>query len=81
MRAFILKRIRKNLWLYFNRYEHGETKGFSNKVKELLLCTAELKLIQKDFNRMKKKKIGRMLRSMNSLEYIASKYMIIMNWK
>ncbi|KPH71720.1 MULTISPECIES: EF-P 5-aminopentanol modification-associated protein YfmH [Bacillaceae] len=51
-----------------------EPQVFSNKVKELLLSTRDETLSEKDFNRMKKKKIGRLLRSMNSLEFMANKY-------
>lgn len=47
---------------------------FSEKVKELLLSTRNERLSEEDFNRMKKKKIGRLLRSMNSLEFMANKY-------
>ncbi|KKE78423.1 insulinase family protein [Oceanobacillus caeni] len=51
-----------------------EPQVFSNKVKELLLSTRDATLSEEDFNRMKKKKIGRLLRSMNSLEFMANKY-------
>jgi len=51
-----------------------EPQVFSNKVKELLLSTRDETLSEEDFNRMKKKKIGRLLRSMNSLEFMANKY-------
>ncbi|WP_068672344.1 EF-P 5-aminopentanol modification-associated protein YfmH [Oceanobacillus sp. Castelsardo] len=47
---------------------------FSKKVKELLLSTRNETIKEEDFNRMKKKKIGRLLRSMNSLEFMANKY-------
>ncbi|CDO02169.1 Putative zinc protease AlbF [Oceanobacillus picturae] len=47
---------------------------FSSKVKEMLLSTRDNGLAEEDFSRMKKKKIGQLLRAMNSLEFIASKY-------
>ena len=47
---------------------------FSKKVKEQLLSTKKMQLNDEEFSRMKKKRIGQMLRSMNSLEFIASKY-------
>lgn len=47
---------------------------FAAKVKELLLSTKGLQITDEEFSRMKKKKIGQMLRSMNSLEYIARKF-------
>lgn len=47
---------------------------FSKKVKEQLLSTKKMQLNDEEFDRMKKKRIGQMLRSMNSLEFIASKY-------
>ncbi|WP_085992358.1 EF-P 5-aminopentanol modification-associated protein YfmH [Oceanobacillus senegalensis] len=47
---------------------------FAEKVKSLLLSTKDQTLSEEDFERMKKKKIGRLLRSMNSLEFMANKY-------
>jgi len=47
---------------------------FAEKVKGLLLSTTEQKLTHEEFERMKKKKIGQLLRAMNSLEFIANKY-------
>ena len=47
---------------------------FASKVKELLLSTRNLEITEKEFSRMKKKKIGRTLRAMNSLEYIANQF-------
>lgn len=47
---------------------------FAKKVKEMLLSTQSQELKEEDFNRMKKKKIGSLIRSMNSLEFIANKY-------
>ncbi|PAV30064.1 peptidase M16 [Virgibacillus profundi] len=47
---------------------------FADKVKELLLKTNTASLSDEDFERMKKKKIGQLLRAMNSLEFIANKY-------
>ncbi|MEN2464507.1 pitrilysin family protein [Ornithinibacillus sp. JPR2-1] len=47
---------------------------FVSKLKELLLSTTTHEIREDDFERMKRKKIGQLLRSMNSLENIASKY-------
>ena len=47
---------------------------FAAKVKELLLSTNKLEINRDEFSRMKKKRIGQILRAMNSLEYIASKF-------
>lgn len=46
----------------------------SNRVKELLLSTREAAFSKERFDMIKKKKIGQMLRSMNSLEFIANQY-------
>jgi len=47
-------------------------KEFSEKVKELLLSTNTIEINKEDFARMKKKRIGRILRAMNSMEYVAN---------
>ncbi|WP_047984820.1 EF-P 5-aminopentanol modification-associated protein YfmH [Ornithinibacillus californiensis] len=47
---------------------------FVEKIKSLLLSTNTLEISEEEFDRMKRKKIGQLLRSMNSLENIASKY-------
>ncbi|MFS0672501.1 EF-P 5-aminopentanol modification-associated protein YfmH [Ornithinibacillus sp. 179-J 7C1 HS] len=47
---------------------------FIEKLKELLLSTNSEEILEEDFERMKRKKIGQLLRSMNSLENIANKY-------
>ncbi|MFC2950052.1 EF-P 5-aminopentanol modification-associated protein YfmH [Virgibacillus sediminis] len=47
---------------------------FADKMKELLLSTNQAALDAEEFDRMKKKKIGQLLRAMNSLEFIASKF-------
>ncbi|WP_047981209.1 EF-P 5-aminopentanol modification-associated protein YfmH [Ornithinibacillus contaminans] len=47
---------------------------FVAKLKHLLLSTTSMEITEAEFERMKKKKIGQLLRSMNSLENIASKY-------
>ena len=47
---------------------------FAEKIKELLLSTNSHVITKEDFERMKRKKIGQLLRSMNSLENIASKF-------
>ncbi|MGJ9458922.1 EF-P 5-aminopentanol modification-associated protein YfmH [Oceanobacillus sp. CF4.6] len=51
-----------------------EPEQFSKKVIELLLSTNEVQLTEEVFERMKKKKIGQLLRAMNSLEFIANNY-------
>lgn len=45
---------------------------FSVQVKQMLLRTNKASLSEETFERMKKKKIGRLLRAMNSLEFIAN---------
>lgn len=47
---------------------------FAAKVKEQLLSTGERQISEEAFARMKKKKIGRTLRAMNSLEYVANQF-------
>ncbi|GLO66057.1 EF-P 5-aminopentanol modification-associated protein YfmH [Oceanobacillus kimchii] len=47
---------------------------FSDRVKDLLLSTKDIRLDEETFTRMKKKKIGQLLRSMNSLEFTANKF-------
>ncbi|MFD1336169.1 EF-P 5-aminopentanol modification-associated protein YfmH [Oceanobacillus iheyensis] len=47
---------------------------FSQRVKDLLLSTKDIKMDEETFKRMKKKKIGQLLRSMNSLEFTANKF-------
>ncbi|MBP1968039.1 putative Zn-dependent peptidase [Virgibacillus natechei] len=47
---------------------------FAEKVKALLKSTASDSLSSEEFERMKKKKVGQLLRAMNSLEFIANKY-------
>lgn len=46
----------------------------AKKVKKLLLSTQTASLTEEEFATMKKKEIGEVLRSMNSLEYIANQY-------
>lgn len=46
---------------------------FASRVKELLLSTKQDSISNEDVERMKKKKIGQILRSMNSLEAIANR--------
>lgn len=45
---------------------------FANKVKQMLLTTKTATISSEEFERMKKKKIGQLLRAMNSLEFIAN---------
>ncbi|MFD1850323.1 EF-P 5-aminopentanol modification-associated protein YfmH [Oceanobacillus bengalensis] len=47
---------------------------FAKRVKEMLLSTNNITLTESEFERMKKKKTGQLLRAMNSLEFIANKY-------
>ncbi len=47
---------------------------FAERVKQLLLQTKDETITQETFDTMKKKQIGSILRSMNSLEYIANQY-------
>jgi len=47
---------------------------FAAKVKEQLLSTNHLELTEEEFERMKKKQIGLLLRGMNSLEFIANNF-------
>lgn len=48
--------------------------AFASKVKELLLRTNNISLTADEFSTMKKKRIGMLLRAMNSLEFIAGQY-------
>lgn len=48
---------------------------FEERIKQLLFSTSSLEIDVKTFNVMKKKKIGELLRSMNSLESIANEYL------
>lgn len=47
---------------------------FAEKVKELLLTTADQKFTDEQADMMKKKRVGLLLRRMNSLEFIANQY-------
>lgn len=47
---------------------------FSSLVKEMLLSIKEKEISEAEFERMKKKQIGQLLRAMNSIEFIAKKY-------
>lgn len=47
---------------------------FGNLVKEMLLSIKEKRISEADFERMRKKQIGQLLRAMNSIEFIAKKY-------
>jgi len=52
----------------------NDPEQYANKVKELLLSTNTATFTAEEFEIMKRKKIGQLLRAMNSLEYIASQY-------
>ncbi|MBT2215046.1 insulinase family protein [Virgibacillus dakarensis] len=52
----------------------SEPERFAGKVKEMLLSTNHATLTAEEFAQMKKKKIGQLLRAMNSLEFIANKF-------
>ncbi|SEQ56344.1 Predicted Zn-dependent peptidase [Virgibacillus subterraneus] len=47
---------------------------FVERVKELLKSTNDATFTKEEVDRMKKKKVGQLLRAMNSLEFIANKY-------
>lgn len=49
--------------------------AFAEKVKGLLLKTKDMEITAEEVSRMKKKRIGQVLRAMNSLEYIASNFL------
>ncbi|WP_077326250.1 EF-P 5-aminopentanol modification-associated protein YfmH [Virgibacillus siamensis] len=57
----------------------SEPDVFASRIKELLKSTNHASFSQEDMERMKKKKIGQLLRSMNSLEFIANKYIHYQN--
>lgn len=46
----------------------------AEKVKELLLSTNDYSMSEESFTRLKKKRIGQLLRAMNSLEFIAGEF-------
>src|SRR5690625_1167204 len=50
----------------------NQPEAFADKVKDLLISTQTASLTEEEFATIKKKEIGQMLRSMNSLEYIAN---------
>ncbi|SFD79239.1 Predicted Zn-dependent peptidase [Lentibacillus persicus] len=52
----------------------SEPENFAAKVRELLETTKRTEFTDEEVDRMKKKKVGQLLRSMNSLEYIATKF-------
>lgn len=47
---------------------------FANRIKQLLLRTREMNVSEEAFETMKKKRIGQLLRGMNSLEFIANQF-------
>lgn len=52
----------------------AEPEKFATTVKEMLLSIKDKKIDEADFERMRKKQIGQLLRAMNSIEFIAKKY-------
>lgn len=52
----------------------SDPEKFGNTVKELLLSIKDKKIDEADFERMRKKQIGQLLRAMNSIEFIAKQY-------
>lgn len=52
----------------------AEPEKFATIVKEMLLSIKDKKIDEADFERMRKKQIGQLLRAMNSIEFIAKKY-------
>src|SRR5690625_7835122 len=57
-----------------NNTNTNKTKQYANKLKKLLLSTNKATFTSEEFETMKRKRIGQLLRAMNSLEYIASQY-------
>ncbi|WP_404452684.1 insulinase family protein [Virgibacillus necropolis] len=47
---------------------------FSNLIQEMLLSIKDKTISEAEFERMRKKQIGQLLRAMNSIEFIAKKY-------
>ncbi|WP_099158161.1 EF-P 5-aminopentanol modification-associated protein YfmH [Virgibacillus ndiopensis] len=47
---------------------------FTKRITEMLLSTNQAELSNEEFDRMKKKKIGQLLRAMNSLEFVSNKF-------
>lgn len=52
----------------------NEPETFADKVKSQLLSLSQTEISERSFEKLKRKKIGQILRSMNSLEYIANQY-------
>ena len=52
----------------------SEPENFGNIVKEMLLSIKNKEIAEADFERMRKKQIGQLLRAMNSIEFIAKKH-------
>ena len=65
--------LEKNFGYSFIGSNTDQPEQFAAKVKTLLLSTNNASLSAKEFERSKKKKIGKLLRAMNSLEFIANK--------
>ncbi len=61
-----------NFSLISSNTEHPE--AFANRVQELLVSTNGMEITEEHLSVMKKKRIGQLLRSMNSLEFIANQY-------
>lgn len=66
--------LEKNFGYSFIGGNTDQPEKFAGKVKELLQTTNQASLSAEEFERMKKKRIGKLLRAMNSLEFIASQY-------
>ncbi|WP_053219602.1 EF-P 5-aminopentanol modification-associated protein YfmH [Virgibacillus senegalensis] len=52
----------------------AKPKELAERVKQMLLGLKENKLTEKEFNTMKRKKIGQFLRAMNSLEFVSNQF-------
>lgn len=64
--------LEKNFGYSFIGSNTDQPEQFAAKVKALLLSTNNASLSAEEFERSKKKKIGKLLRAMNSLEFIAN---------
>ncbi|SFA76544.1 Predicted Zn-dependent peptidase [Lentibacillus halodurans] len=66
--------LEKNVGFTFIGGNTSDPDRFADQVRELLQSTNQAEFNAEEVDRMKKKKIGLLLRAMNSLEFIANKY-------
>lgn len=66
--------LEKNFGYSFIGSNTDHPEQFAAKVKELLISTNEASLSAEEFERAKRKKVGKLLRAMNSLEFLANQY-------